>query len=171
MNPAIRIGRALVWGRHALSQTSNLALLAIMAGVNFDVVLRYAGGRPVAGMLEGVELLLVFVVFANLAQTQADGGNIAVTVLTRRLKGRGLALLQVVNAALTLVLFAAMTFATAELARRSWQMGEFSAGLVAFPIYPSRIIVSLGCLFLSLHLLGALIEALGRLPRRPEPPR
>ena len=54
-----------------------------MLGVSVDAILRHVIGRPIAGMLEGMELLLVFAVFANLAQTQADGGNISIGVLAR----------------------------------------------------------------------------------------
>lgn len=152
-------GRALVQGRRSLALGSNLALLAIMLGVSVDAVLRYVIGRPIAGMLEGVELLLVFAVFANLAQTQAEGGNIAISVLTERLGGRSLASVQLVTSLLALGLFGTMTWATAELAWRSWKMGEYSAGLIPFPIYPSRFIVALGCLFLCLQLLQPLSRA------------
>lgn len=130
-----------------------------MLGVSVDAILRHVIGRPIAGMLEGMELLLVFAVFANLAQTQADGGNISIGVLTERLGGRSLALVQFVTSLLALGLFGAMTWATGEIAWRSWAMGEYSAGLIAFPIYPSRFIITLGCFFLCLQLLQTLVAA------------
>lgn len=130
-----------------------------MLGVSVDAILRYVIGRPIAGMLEGVELLLVFAVFANLAQTQAEGGNITIGVLTERLSGRSLALVQFVMSLLALGLFGTMTWATGQMAWRSWTMGEYSAGLIAFPIYPSRFIVAFGCFFLCLQLLQALARA------------
>lgn len=157
------IERALTLGRRALSFASSIALFAIMLGVSLDAVLRYAFGWPVAGMLEGVELLLVFAVFANLAQTEADDGNIAINALTRHLEGRALSVVRIITRILALGLFLAMTVATARLAWRSWTMGEFSAGLVAVPIYPSRFIVSFGCLFLCLQLLVALVHEVKRL--------
>jgi len=155
--------RALAHGRRWLALGSNLSLLAIMLGVSLDATLRYLVGRPITGMLEGVELLLVFAVFANLAQTQAEGGNIAIGVLTERLGGRALALVQVFTSVLALGLFATMAWATGGLAWRSWLMGEHSAGLIAFPIYPSRFIVAFGCFFLCLQLLHSLVGALARL--------
>lgn len=155
--------RALDTVRRALALASRLALLAIMFGVSLDALLRYALGSPLAGMLEGVELLLVVAVFANMAQTQAEGGNVAVTALIERLRGRTANCVGVVVSSLAFALAAAMTWASAELAWRSWQMQEFSAGLVAFPIYPSRIVISLGLLVLTLHLLGTLAAAVARL--------
>lgn len=160
---ATRAARTLGAVRRALALASRLALLAIMFGVSLDALLRYVTGSPVAGMLEGVELLLVIVVFANLAQTQADGGNIAVTALTERVRGRWADCVRLVVSSLALALAAAMTWASAGLAWRSWQMREFSAGLVSFPIYPSRIVISLGLLILSLHFLGTLAAAVVRL--------
>ena len=73
-----------------LGIAANLALLAIMFGVSADAVLRYAFNRPVAGTLEGVELLLVFAVFLSLAATQAARGHVAVDIVAGRLRGKGL---------------------------------------------------------------------------------
>jgi len=160
---ATRATRALDAVRRGLALASRLALLAIMLGVSLDPLLRFVAGSTVAGMLEGVELLLVVAVFANLAQTQADGGNIAVTALTERLRGRKADGVLLVVSSLVLALTTAMTWAGAGMAWRSWQMQEFSAGLVAFPIYPSRIVISLGLLILSLHLLATLAATVVRL--------
>jgi TRAP-type mannitol/chloroaromatic compound transport system permease small subunit len=142
-----------------LGMGANLALLLIMFGVSADAILRYALDRPITGTLEGVELLLVFAVFLSLARTQAERGHIAVDIITERLSGRPRAALEALTALLGLVLFGAVTWATGGMALRSWQMGEYSAGLIAFPIYPSRILVALGSLLLSLQLLLEFIRA------------
>ncbi len=139
---------------------TNIALLAIMVLVSCDAVLRYAFNSPVAGVLEGVELLLVFAVFASLAKTQADCGHISIGVLTERLGERARAGLRVVTALLAFALFSTMTWATGGLAWRSWQSGEYSAGLIAFPIYPTRIMVTVGCFLLCLQLVSELLTAI-----------
>jgi TRAP-type transport system small permease protein len=137
----------------------NAALLVIMVAVSADAILRYTVNRPVAGTLEATELLLVFAVFLSLARTQAEGGHIAVGILTERLRGRLRALVNAVTALLGFGLFAAITWATAGMAVRSWRMGEYAPGLIAFPIYPSRVLVALGsflmCVQLSLELARA----------------
>ena len=160
-----RIDGALARGWRALGLGANVALLLIMLGVSADAVLRYAVNRPVAGTLEGVELLLVFAVFAGLARTQAERGHIAVGLLTDHLAGRPRAALAAVASVLALVLFTAVTWATGGMAVRSWQMGEYSPGLIAFPLYPSRFLVALGCLLLCLQLLVELARALVELAR------
>jgi TRAP-type mannitol/chloroaromatic compound transport system permease small subunit len=147
----------------------NLALLAIMFGVSADAILRYALNRPLTGTLEGVELLLVFAVFLGLARTQAERGHIAVGILTERLEGRARAALEALTAFLGLILFAAMSWATGAMALRSWRMGEYSAGLIALPIYPSRILVVLGSVLLSLQLLLELVRAVGALVEGAQP--
>ena len=147
-----------------LGMGGNLALLLIMFGVSADAILRYALNRPITGTLEGVELLLVFAVFLSLARTQAERGHIAVGIITERLSGRPRAALEALTALLGLLLFGAVTWATGGMALRSWQMGEYAAGLIAFPIYPSRILVALGSLLLCLQLLleiGRALVALG----------
>lgn len=141
----------------------NLALLVIMFGVSADAILRYAVNKPMTGTLEGVELLLVFAVFLSLAQTQAERGHIAVGIVTERLSGKPRAVVDAITSLLGLSLFSAVTWATGALALRSWQMGEYSAGLIAFPIYPSRFLVALGSLFLSLQLLLELARAVAAL--------
>lgn len=154
--------RTLARSRRLLAMGSTLALLAIVAGVGVDTLLRYFANRPVAGMLEGVELLLVFAVFAGLAQTQAEGGHITIDAFTERLHDRVRVFVRALTALLALLLFAAVTWATGAYAWRSWQMNEYSAGLIAFPIYPSRFVVAFGSFFLCLQLLQTLVEALRR---------
>ncbi len=149
----VRVAEALDVCWRALGMVANLALLLIMFGVSADAILRYALNRPITGTLEGAELLLVFAVFLSLARTQAERGHIAVDIISGRLTGRLRAGLEALTALLGLVLFGAVTWATGGMALRSWQMGEYSAGLIAFPIYPSRILVALGSLLLSLQLL------------------
>lgn len=161
-----RLGRteaALAGSWRALGMVGNAALFVIMLGVSADAVLRYAAGTPIIGTLEGVELLLVIAIFLGLAQTQAERGHIAVGVLTERLQGRPRALVAVLSSLLGLGLFAAMTWATGALALRSWRMGEYAAGLIAFPLYPSRTLVALGSLLLALQLLVELARALADL--------
>lgn len=143
-----------------LGLAANAALLLIMAGVSADAVLRYLVGKPVAGMLEGVELLLVFTVYSGLAQTQAERGHIAVGLLADRLAGQGRAALTAVASVLALALFVAATWATTRMAVRSWQIGEYSPGLIPFPLCPSRVLVALGCLLLCIQLLAELAHAL-----------
>jgi TRAP-type C4-dicarboxylate transport system permease small subunit len=139
-------------------------MLLIMFGVSADAILRYTLNRPITGTLEGTELLLVFAVFLRLARTQAERGHVAVDILTQKLTGRSRAAIETLTAFLGFVLFGAVTWATGAMALRSWRMGEYSAGLIAFPIYPSRTLVALGSLFLCLQLLlelGRAATALG----------
>jgi TRAP-type C4-dicarboxylate transport system permease small subunit len=162
-----RIEALLARGWQVLGVGANVALLAIMLGVSADAVLRYTLNRPLTGTLEGVELLLVFAVYAGLARTQAERGHIAVGLLTDHLTGRPRAALAAVAAALGLTLFLAVAWTTGGMALRSWQMAEYSPGLIAFPLYPSRVLVAFGTLFLCLQLLVELTRALADLARPP----
>jgi len=150
----------------ALGMGGNMALFLIMFGVSADALLRYTLNRPITGTLEGVELLLVFAVFLSLARTQAERGHIAVGLLSERLAGKPRAALKALTAFLGLLLFGAVTWATGAMAFRSWKMGEYSAGLIAFPIYPSRLLVSMGSLLLFLQLLLELGRAMTELTGR-----
>jgi len=142
-----------------LGMGGHLALLLIMFGVSADAILRYALNRPITGMLEGVELLLIFAVFLSLARTQAERGHIAIGLLSERLTGKPRAALTALTAFLGLLLFGALTWATGAMAFRSWKMGEYSAGFIAFPIYPSRLLVAVGSLLLCLQLFLELARA------------
>ncbi len=155
--------RILTTSRGALSLGTYLALLVIMVAISLDAVLRYAFSAPIAGVLESVELLLIFVVFGSVAQTQADGGHIAIRVLIERFGDRGRAVVKIITSVLALGLFGVMTWATAARAWRSLGMWEYSEGLIEFPIYPSRIMVALGCLFLCLQLAWELTVAIREL--------
>lgn len=154
---ALESALARVW--RALAVAANAALLLIMLAVAADALMRYVFGKPIAGVLEGVELLMVLVVYVGLARTQAERGHIAVGLLTDRLAGRARAAMAAVASLLALSLFAALTWATTGMALRSWEIGEYSAGLVPFPLYPARSLVALGCLFVCIELAVELVRA------------
>jgi TRAP-type C4-dicarboxylate transport system permease small subunit len=74
----------------ALALGAGAVLLALLALVLFDVVMRYALRLPFLGAYEFTELAMVLIVFLALPYCAATGGHVAVDVLAPVLDRPGL---------------------------------------------------------------------------------
>lgn len=80
----------------ALALGAGAVLLALLALVLFDVVMRYALRLPFLGAYEFTELAMVLIVFLALPYCAATGGHVAVDVLAPVLDRPGLRWIAVV---------------------------------------------------------------------------
>lgn len=141
------------------------ALFAIMVLVFLDGTLRYTINRPLAFTVDVVNLYLISAAFLPvLSHTLRHGGHICVDLFAKSLPKRlynGL-----IGAALVLSagLIAIMAYVVTDLSLESWNTGEYTVGLFAFPVWISKAIVAVSLLILlarTVHLgLANLIAGL-----------
>ena len=84
------------WGRAAdrvLCIAAAVIILFMMLLTTLDVVMRYAFTRPLAGVYELQEFMLVRVVYLALSYVQSSNGHIYVDLLTNRFSEKGQAVL------------------------------------------------------------------------------
>ncbi|MBI4182809.1 MAG: TRAP transporter small permease subunit [Proteobacteria bacterium] len=108
---------------------------------------------PLEGTLEITETLLPIIVFFSLAFTQFRRGHIRVVLLTRHLPRAAQRALFVIGLLIGSLLFAWAAVGTWDFAAQSWAVGETEWGAIRFPLYPTKFIVFVGVLVLSLQLL------------------
>lgn len=142
--------------------TAGFILLAVMALVVANVLLRYLFNAPIAGTLEMTEGALPLIIFLSLAMTQYEGGHIKVVLLTRKLSKR-LQRAAVVFAMLVgAVLFAWASYAGWMSMAKSIAIGEIERGSIRYPLWPVKGTIALGMSLLTLQfLIDALLAALG----------
>lgn len=108
---------------------------------------------PVPSALELSQAGLAIVVFMGLAYAQRRRGHVTVDILSNRFRGKtkvfftGLALFAAI------AFFAFLAWRTGIAALESYEVDERSWGLTRFPIWPSKIAVSLGCVIALLESL------------------
>ena len=148
---------------HAFGVVAAVATFAMMALVVANAGSRYLLNAPVPGAFEIVQSLLTVMVFLSLALTQARGGHIRVTLLTRRLTPAGARLASVAAFALGAGFFAWCALGAWGFAWQSFQVNEQEWGVIRYPLWPVKFVVFAGLVLLSLQfLLDALASATAR---------
>lgn len=144
----------LGWAVNASALGSSTVVLALMVLVVADVTGRYVFNSPVPMTYEIGAFLLVFIVFLGMAYTQRAGSHIRVEFLTLRLSPKARAVLDLVSYTLGILLFAAMFYQSFRWAYTSFQVGDYTPGLVAIPRWPSMFAVPFGALLLCFQFSG-----------------
>lgn len=148
---------------------AGFAILGISIVGGIDVASTFFLGRPVPSTVESTEILMVIGAFSGLALLHLRRSHIAVNLLydrSSRPVQRGLDIF-------TLVL---MTIYFGLIAWRGWiaaihsvAVREYSTGIMAIPVYPSKIALALG---MSLAVLCCLFDiAKGGHYRQTQPAR
>lgn len=132
----------------------------IMIMVLADVIGRALFNAPVAGSTEVSVLLMIGLIFMGMPAAQQQGYHFRIDFLTSALRGAPLRVLKLFNFAVCIALTGLLTYLSGRLALRSIASGEVSYGTVAFPIWPSRALISLGLGFLTVQFAIHLVQAL-----------
>jgi TRAP-type C4-dicarboxylate transport system permease small subunit len=137
------------------------ALLFIMVTTAADVARRNLGdGRSIPGVIEYNEIMLVVLVFLSLANTQRTGDHISVSLVTRVLPHRVSCGVRAVGMSVATVFIAWMMYRSWQVGWQSYQRGEFRIGLAQVPIWPARLLIPFGLLFLLLQILLSIYDQL-----------
>lgn len=143
-----------------LSVTSVLLAMVIML---VEVFSRTFRGTSVPGAYETVETLIVLIAFLGLAYSERVGETIRVTVLADVLPRTVMAAARWVGNACGLLIAIWLAFSSAVIARGSFERGEYTTGLVNFPVWPARMVITAGFVLLCVELLVRLLRGVRRI--------
>jgi TRAP-type C4-dicarboxylate transport system permease small subunit len=136
-----------------------------MLGMSAAVFFRSVSGFQIPGITEASELVLIAGVYAGMAWTYHTGSHVNVDLVTQLLKPKAKAVVALVATILLFLVLVWMFLATSGLALESFQRGEYRFGVTQFPVWPSRIAISVGLLVfavdVALHLFDQ-VKAIGR---------
>jgi TRAP-type mannitol/chloroaromatic compound transport system permease small subunit len=142
---------------------SMLICVADVTGTNFF-------GWPVPGTLEITESTMVLIVFGALAYCQEKRGHIRVEILHGYMSPRIQSLMDAVTHLLALVFFALLAWQSIGELTYSWEMKEATMGAIRFPLYPARLLLTVGATLLIAQLTLDVILDVGRMWRGEAPP-
>ncbi len=144
-----------------LSYVSMAWLPLLMCLTTLDVALRYFLNRPLYGVMEYSEFMLVPIVWFSLAYVSSVGGHVTMDTLVSRLSERRRAWVQFLCHLIILALLTIVVKTTFDIASYSWQMRE-PGEITKFPAYIVK-----GCMFIgaSWLWLQTLMETLVRVTR------
>jgi TRAP-type mannitol/chloroaromatic compound transport system permease small subunit len=98
---------------------------------------------------------MVMVVFLSLGYLHQERAYIAVDALYEHFSPAAQRIADYLSLLLIIGLFSMMAWRAWGAALRSWRIGEYSVGLLPFPIYPSRFAFAVGC---TLLLIGCILD-------------
>src|SRR5262245_878414 len=143
---------------------SMLICVADVVGTNFL-------DWPVPGTLEITESTMVLIVFGALAYTQQKRGHIRVELLHGYMSPRVRSLMDAVTHALALVFFVLLGWQSLGELTYSWGIRESTMGTIRFPLYPARLLLTVGTVLLAAQLALDVIADVGRMWRGEGPPQ
>lgn len=167
MRNGSRLDRALGGLVAAANAVSAAFVLLLMVLVVADITGRYVFNSPVPMAYEVGSFMLVFIVFLALASTQRAGAHIRVEFLTLRLPPRARACLDMLAYGLGLLVYVTILWRGFGWAWTSWQVGDYVAGLINIPRYPSQFVVPLGAAILCLQFVADVARRLQDLKKQP----
>lgn len=138
-----------------LAAICGLVIVLMLAG---EVLSRTVRNTSISGSYELSELLLVALVFLGLAEAERSGTHVRAELVTSRLPRHVAARVRCFGCLVAAAIAGWMTLATAERALHSFEIRELRQGLIQFPIWPSRILVSVGLALLVIELLLSAIS-------------
>ncbi len=145
------VDRSLHWIEKGTSLIAGYGIFALMILGVWHVIGRKFFSAPVFGYIDVVEVMMAFLVFLAISYTERLGGHIRMELLILFLKGRALALFELVSVLLGLAVISILITYSWTHAMRAYTLGDSSID-AEIPLWPSKIIVpiSLGLLFLRL---------------------
>ena len=143
-----------------LSNLGALALFAMMVITTADVVGRYLFNKPILGVFELTEFLVLIVIFSFLAYTQSHKGHVAVDLLVLLFPKRLQLYIELFNHTICLLLMVLITWMGIVKALELMEIGETSPNLLV-PNYPFVFYLVLGCAVMCIEYIRDLIRLLG----------
>ena len=137
------------------------AIVVVMFIVCVNVLGRGIFGIPLKGTVDMVSLLGAFVIAGAIAYTQVLKGHIRITLFIELLPHPIRTILACLIDLVGMVLFGIISWQTILFAKGTHEIGELSE-VLKIPIAPFTVMVSVGCMVLTLVLLADLIGLLSK---------
>ena len=139
---------------------ATVCTIALAGTLSADAISRAITGRSLVGMVEMSETLLVAIIFLGLAYCGQTGAHIAMNLVTAALPDRGAAWARTIAYAFVLFLIVWMIVATGDRAIGSFFSAEYKFGLVHWPLWPARWVITFGLILSVPVFLVTLINNL-----------
>ena len=142
-----------------LSYVGAAALFSMMAMTTADVAARYIFNKPIIGVFELTEYLVLILIFSFLGYTQSERAHVSVDLLLPKLPDKLVAAIDLINHLVCLALMIIILWMGIEKALELRSVGEASPNL-GIPDYPFAFFLAAGCLVMCLEYLRNIIELL-----------
>lgn len=137
------------------------SLLAMIALITGDVILRFLFERPIMSSYEIVMFLMAIAVFTTLSYTETEKGHVTIELLVSRFPKKVQKILDLIMSVLSMCLFALITQQTI-VRVRALEAEGLTTSILHIPVYPFYLFGAFGFALLTLVLLANIVESLMR---------
>lgn len=138
---------------------AQIVLVILMLFSTFDTTLRYVFHQSIGGGYEIIaEYMMPYLVYLSISYVFRTGGHIRVTLLTDALSKKVQSILMVITNFLSLTLFCFITYATFFKVLKAYEIGERSANVLAYLLWPAYVAVLIGVVLLIIRLIVTIIK-------------
>jgi TRAP-type C4-dicarboxylate transport system permease small subunit len=141
-----------------LSIVAGLIMLVLTCLTAIDVLLRFLLNKPIPGLYELSELMLIGIVFLSIAYVQARKEHLRIDVLASKFPSKVQFILNIFGYLAGVFVFLLIAWRSGYIAWQAWALGDYSSGLVQWPIWPAKTVVPVGAGLISLRLIRDLYD-------------
>jgi len=124
---------------------AGLSILAISLLGGVDILSTLIFSRPIHATYEATQTLMVIAVFLGLGMVHLHRSYISVDLGYDLMGRRAQRVSDIVTLLMMIVFYATLSWRGWQSAVHSWEIGEYSSGIVPFPVYPARFALAFGC--------------------------
>ena len=148
------LNKLLGWTVNASAFGAASIVVILMVMVVADIFGRKVLNKPVPMSYEVGACMLVFIVFMGLAYSQRQKAHIRVEILTLRMPPKIRAAMDLLAYTLGIGIYGLIFYETFKWSYHSFEIGEYVAGLINIPKWPSQFALVFGALLISLQFLS-----------------
>lgn len=120
---------------------SGAIILFMMTLISIDVLLRYVFNSPLKGGFELIQFLFIGVVFFGISYVQGVKGHIQIDIGTKWMSPKLLKLLDIIGYIIAIFIVSIIVYQTGVEAWRSFVSGDYSMGIIQYPLWPSKSVI------------------------------
>jgi C4-dicarboxylate transporter DctM subunit len=137
---------------------SGILIVFMMALTTLDTFLRQVFNKPIPGVYELESMMLVAIVFLGLAFVQGQKRHINLDIISTHLKGSFGATVQLLSQVIFLLVAVLITWQMGIQAWNAWITGDYFYGIVHFPLWPPKTLLTLGTALLGIRVISDIIR-------------
>jgi TRAP-type C4-dicarboxylate transport system permease small subunit len=151
------IDAIISWLSRVLNYVGMVILIIMMLLTVADVFMRYIWNRPILGVFELTEYMMVPIVFFGWAWCAKKGGNVKVDLVVTRLGLSAQRALNIITYFFSMVTIFVIAWQNLLESKEVWSAHKAS-DMLAVPAYPFYMLLTIGCFLLCLVLLLSLVQ-------------
>lgn len=137
-----------------------LFLMILVTGV--DVVMRYIFNRPIFGVMEITEVMMIVAIFMAISHTLNEKAHVSIDILTSRLAPKNKLVMEFITTLISLCTFVIIVWRVFEQTLFFAARNIPHSQILPIPSAPFAAVITLGCATLSILLLRDLLRTINK---------